>query len=104
MRAASTGGRPSSYSIRILGRSGEYDVAETLLGVAVDGPLAALNNFPDLRLEDSDPLIATIHRELGAADAAACRGRGAAMTYEEAVDYVIAELDRIAVAELDVRS
>jgi hypothetical protein len=100
---AEVGDRPqflgaATHAIRILGRLGEYEVAETLLGVAVDGPLAALNNFPDLRLEDSDPLIATIHRELGAEDAAACRSRGAAMTYEEAVDYTIVELDRIAVA------
>ena len=73
---AEVGDRPQfvgavTYAIRILGRSGEDEVAATLLGVAVDGPLAALNNFPDSRLEDSDPLIATIHRELGDADWAA---------------------------------
>ena len=87
-----------TYTIRILGRSGEHEVAATLLGVAVDGPLAAMNNFPDSRLEDSDPLIATVHRELGDAAWAGSRRRGAAMTYEEAVDYAIAELDRISLA------
>jgi hypothetical protein len=88
----------ATHAIRILGRSGEYEVAATLLGVAVDGPLAALNNFPDLRLEDSDPLIGTIRRELGTARWARCRARGATMTYDEAVDYAVFELDRIAVA------
>ena len=64
---AEVGDRPQfvgavTYAIRILGRWGEDEVAATLLGVAVDGPLAAMNNFPDSRLEDSDPLIAKIHR------------------------------------------
>jgi len=103
---AEVGDRPQflgavTHAIRILGRSGEYEVATTLLGVAVDGPLAALNNFPDLRLEDSDPLIDKIHRELGNTHFAACRARGAAMKYEEAVDYAIVELDRIAVTLAD---
>ena len=106
---AEVGDRPQfvgavTYAIRILGRSGEDEVAATLLGVAVDGPLAALNNFPDRRLEDSDPLIARILRDLGAADAAARRRRGAAMTYEEAVDYAIAELGRMSAARADGRA
>ena len=51
-------------------------------------------------------VLARIHRELGPADSAVCRRRGAAMTYEEAVDYVIVELDRISAvrAERDART
>jgi tetratricopeptide (TPR) repeat protein len=95
-----TGERPQlvaavNRAIRVVAAFGEHGVAATLVGVASDGPLAGLNNFPDSRLEDGHPIVLRLQSDLGDERFTDARRRGAAMNYDEVVDFVLTETDRI---------
>jgi len=95
-----TGDRPQlvaavNRAVRVTAAVGEQTVAAALVGVANDGPLARLNNFPDSRLEESHPILLGLESDLGREQYAEARHRGAAMNYDEVSDYVVAEIDRI---------
>ncbi|HXY95123.1 MAG TPA: adenylate/guanylate cyclase domain-containing protein [Acidimicrobiia bacterium] len=97
---ADMGDRPqlvaaTNWGIRITDRVGELETSAVLVGVAYDGPLNSLNNFPGSRLAPDDPTLVRLEHDLGHDAYLAARARGAAMSYDQVVGYVLAELDRM---------
>jgi predicted ATPase len=82
------------HALRIFARLGDFEAAPCLLGVTIDGPLARLNNFPGT-ITDASPLVERVRSEVGDDDYRAARARGAAMTHEQVVAYVLSEIDRV---------
>jgi predicted ATPase/class 3 adenylate cyclase len=87
------------WAIAILERFGHPDPTAVLVGVAVDGPLAALNNFPGARRVHGDAKLAPLETELGTDTYRALVEQGAAMSYEEVVHFLFDEIDRLLAEE-----
>ena len=87
------------WAIFIFQRFGYPEPAAVLVGVAVDGPLSAINKFPGAQRVHGDKKLAPLEAELGAGTYHALVERGAAMSYEEAVHYLFDELNRLIAAE-----
>ena len=87
------------WAIAILQRFGYSDPAAVLVGVAVDGPLAALNSFPGARRAHGDDKLAPLEAELGTDTYRALVERGAAMSYEEVVHFLFDEIDQLLAEE-----
>jgi hypothetical protein len=90
------------WGIVVLQRFGELEVAAVLVGVALESPLAAINNYPGaLGRNPDDPFISSLKRELGAEQFQDAIGRGARMLLEDVVPYLYREIDRILAQPVD---
>jgi predicted ATPase/class 3 adenylate cyclase len=87
------------WAIAIFQRFGYTEPAAVLVGVAVDGPLSAINKFPGAQRMHGDEKLAPLEAELGPSVYHALVERGAAMSYEDVVRYLFDELNRLIAAE-----
>jgi tetratricopeptide (TPR) repeat protein len=81
------------WALSPLLRTGRPDVAATLLGALTTGALAEVGNFPGVH----SARVRTLERvrsTLGEAKTDELASRGAAMTYDELVEYALHQLDR----------
>ncbi|MEX0663732.1 MAG: adenylate/guanylate cyclase domain-containing protein [Acidimicrobiia bacterium] len=72
----------------------EDEAMAVTAGVAIDGPLAVLNNFPGVP-RHGDPALSKVEARLGAERYRELVAQGAAMSYDEVVQYLFAEIDRM---------
>ena len=80
----------------VFGRLGATDAVAVLSGVvAGGGPLAAISTLPRLERDDRAALIEHARAELGPEASDAASERGAAMSVDDVVDYVLSALDRL---------
>ena len=101
-----TGDRPQmvatvGFGSLILARAGSLEPAAVLAGVVVDGPLAALNNFPGAPRSHADRALSGLGAALGEREYRAAAARGAAMSYQEVLQFMRAEIDRLLLVEAD---
>jgi hypothetical protein len=68
-----------------------------LAGVAIDGPLAALNNFPGVP-QHGDSALSKVEARLGADRYRELVAHGAAMSYDDIVQFLLREIDRLLVS------
>jgi hypothetical protein len=80
--------------LRILARIGHPDIAAVLAG-AVTGPFQTMSTIPANEVHDQRAAIDEIRTALGPDEYQRATSRGAAMSYEDLVDYALTELDRL---------
>jgi hypothetical protein len=68
------------------------EAAAVLAGVAIDGPLAALNKFPGAP-KHGDSAMSKVEARLGSERYRELVARGAAMSYDAVVQYLLEEID-----------
>jgi predicted ATPase len=81
------------WALSPLLRTGRPDVAATLLGALTTGALAEVANFPGVHAARVRTLE-RVRSTLGEAKTDELANRGAAMTYDELVDYALHQLNR----------
>jgi hypothetical protein len=86
------------WGISILGRFGEPEPAAVFVGIAVEGALASINNFPGAPERRDDEQLGSLVTQLGPERYGALVDRGASMSYEQAVEFAVAELDELLAA------
>ena len=77
---------------------GEDEAAVVFAGITL-GALTGLAGLPAAEVPDRNAMLERLERDLGHARYAALSERGAAMTYEQVVEYAVAELDRLSSSE-----
>ena len=81
------------WALSPLLRTGQPDVAATFLGALTNGALAGVGNFPGVDAARARTLE-RVRSTLGEAKTDELASRGAAMTYDDLVDYALHQLDR----------
>jgi predicted ATPase/class 3 adenylate cyclase len=82
------------HSLRVLASLGYAEPAAVLTGFVDRGPAGARSVMAPDELDDRKHAIERVQLDLGSERFQTAVSRGAAMSYEEAVDYALAELDR----------
>ena len=80
------------WSLSPLIKVGRPEPAATFVGALTGGPLAEMGNFPDVDTARAR-ILERLHVALGDDTSDALVGRGAAMTYDEIVDYALHHLE-----------
>jgi tetratricopeptide (TPR) repeat protein len=81
--------------IQVLGHLGHWEPTAVLGGMVVDGPLGRLSILPVAEHQARSEALERARQELGDHRYRAAHTRGAAMTYEQIIEYTLAELDRL---------
>ncbi len=79
--------------IQVLTHLGHYELAAVLAGIATEGVFANTFGVPVHELPDRERALERLQRELGAQRYAAAIARGAAMSYDEALNSTTSALD-----------
>jgi len=80
------------WSLSPLIKVGRPEPAATFVGALTSGPLAEMGNFPDVAAARAR-IIDRLHVALGDDTSAALVAHGAAMTYDQIVDYALHHLE-----------
>jgi hypothetical protein len=96
------GSRPSivitlTVGVDVLATLGYAEQAAVLAGVITGGPLAPLiaDRIDSTEQVSLERALAPVREKLGADGYARCTARGAAMSYDEIIDYTLTELDQL---------
>jgi predicted ATPase/class 3 adenylate cyclase len=81
--------------IQVLGHLGHWEPTAVLGGMVLDGPLGRLSILPLAEHQARSDALERARQELGDHRYRAAHTRGAAMTYEQIIEYTLAELDRL---------
>ena len=83
------------WGVYVLARFGHFEQAAVLAGALVDGPLAELSHYPGVARTHGDRALSPIEQALGADSYRVATARGAEMTYDEIVAFMLTEVDRL---------
>jgi hypothetical protein len=88
-----------SWGTYVFARFGDLQAAAVLAGALVDGPLAELAGFPGMAQSHDDPALARLQFALGPDTYREATARGAAMSFDQIVEYMLTEIDRMLAVE-----
>ena len=81
------------WGVFVFARFGALEPAAVLAGALVDGPLAEISRFPGVAQSHDDRALARLEEALGADAYREAAARGAEMTFDEVVAYMVSEID-----------
>jgi predicted ATPase len=87
------------WGVFVFSRFGQLEQAAVLAGALVDGPLAEISRFPGVAQSHEDPALTRVRSAIGTDAYRDAAARGAAMSFDDVVAYMIREIDALAEAD-----